>query len=63
MVGLAGWHQRPVAVPMWRVDDIASAVARVGEAGGQATEPESQPYGLMADCTDDHRARFHLGQL
>ena len=47
----------------WQVDDIAAAVARVGEAGGQATERESQTYGLMADCKDEQRERFQLGQL
>ncbi len=63
MVGLSGGHERSVTLPMWRVDDIADAVARVRRAGGEATEPEQQPYGLMAECSDDQGGRFYLGQL
>lgn len=50
-------------VPMWRVDDIVDAVARVRAAGGDSTEPLQRPYGLMAECTDDQGGRFYLGQL
>lgn len=63
MVGLAGGHDTAVTVPMWRVDDIAAAVARVRDAGGTATDPQPQPYGLMSECTDDQGGRFHLGQV
>jgi len=63
MVGLSGGHDRAVTVPMWRVDDIDGAVERVRHAGGEATEPAQQPYGLMAECSDDQGGRFYLGQL
>ena len=48
---------------MYRVDDIAVAVERVRAAGGTATEPERQPYGITSDCVDDQGTRFHLGRL
>jgi predicted enzyme related to lactoylglutathione lyase len=57
LVGSAGW----VGVPMWMVDDVAAAVRRVRELGGDATEPELQPYGLLSQCTDDQGGRFYLG--
>lgn len=63
MTGLHGGHEQPTAVPMYRVDDIAAAVERVRTAGGTATDPERQPYGLMADCVDDQGTPFYLGQL
>jgi predicted enzyme related to lactoylglutathione lyase len=63
MVGLSGGNERSIGVPMWRVDDIAIAVRRVREAGGTATEPSEQPYGITAECVDDQGSRFYLGQL
>ena len=63
MTGLHGGHDRATTVPMYQVDDIAAAVALVRDLGGTATEPERQPYGLSASCTDDQGTRFHLGQL
>jgi predicted enzyme related to lactoylglutathione lyase len=63
MVGFSGGHDRATAVPMWRVDDIATAVAAVRAAGGTATDPQRQPYGITSDCTDDQGSRFYLGQL
>jgi len=48
---------------MWLVEDIAAAVQRVRDAGGTSTEPQRQPYGVMADCTDDQSMHFYLGQL
>lgn len=62
MVGMAGGGAG-VITPMWRVDDIGAAVGRVREAGGTATEPERQSYGLMSECTDDQGTSFWLGQL
>lgn len=62
MTGMHGGTDRPVVVPMYAVDDIGSAVTRVREAGGTATEPAQQPYGLTAECTDDQGSRFYLGQ-
>jgi|GEM_PF-202921 len=63
MVGLSGGHEVATTVPMYRVDDVAGAVAAVRGAGGTATSPQPQPYGITADCTDDQGTRFYLGQL
>ena len=32
-------------------------------AGGTATEPHREPYGVMAECTDDQGTRFSLGEF
>lgn len=50
-------------VPMYRVGDIAVAVERVRGAGGTATDPEPQPYGVSSLCTDDQDTRFDLGEM
>jgi uncharacterized glyoxalase superfamily protein PhnB len=63
MVGLSGGHDAARTVPMYRVGDIAEAVEAVRDAGGTATDPERQPYGVTATCTDDQGTRFYLGQL
>jgi len=63
MVGVHGGHEAATAVPMYRVDDVAEAVARVHAAGGTATDPTRQPYGVTSECTDDQGTRFLLGQL
>lgn len=64
MSGMAGGASRAVTVPMWTVADIDAAVARVAEAGGTVLQqPSRQPYGLMAECTDDQGGRFYLGQF
>ena len=64
MAGVAGGSSSPVTVPMWTVADIDAAVTRVRAAGGTVIqEPTQQPYGLMAECTDDQGGRFHLGQF
>ena len=52
MVGISGGHARATIVPMYRVDDIAAAVSAVRSAGGTATDPEVQPYGITSTCTD-----------
>lgn len=44
------------------VDDIRTAVARVRELGGEASEPEAIPSGWMADCRDDQGLEFSLWQ-
>ena len=61
MTGMHGGNAADVAVPMWKVDDVAAAVERVRAAGGTATEPERQPYGTTAECADDQGVRFYLG--
>ena len=63
MGGLGGGAAEPRTVPMWRVDDIASAVQRVRAAGGTATEPEQQAYGITSECVDDQGSHFYLGML
>jgi len=63
MTGLAGGAPRASAVPMYRVDDVEGAVARVRAAGGTATAVVAMPYGLTSDCTDDQGTPFYLGQL
>ena len=63
MTGMHGGHDVATGVPMYRVDDIEAAVARVRAAGGTATDPERQPYGISAECVDDQGTRFYLGQL
>ena len=32
-------------------------------AAAASTEPYREPYGLMAECTDDQGSRFSLGQF
>jgi predicted enzyme related to lactoylglutathione lyase len=63
MTGLSGGHELTRVVPMYRVDDIGRAVARVRGAGGSATDPEGKPYGVTSECVDDQGTRFYLGQL
>ncbi|HEY2298652.1 MAG TPA: VOC family protein [Jatrophihabitans sp.] len=63
MTGFAGGADEPAIIAMFAVDDIAAAVERVRAAGGTATDPSRQPYGVTSDCTDDQGMRFHLGQL
>jgi len=63
MSGLSGGHPAARVVPMYRVDDIAAAVLRVRELGGQATNPAQQRYGITADCEDGQGTRFYLGQF
>ncbi|MGA2522069.1 MAG: VOC family protein [Acidimicrobiales bacterium] len=62
-VGLRGGQAVSTTIPMYRVDDIDAVVARVRDAGGSATDPERQPYGVTSSCTDDQGTRFFLGHL
>jgi predicted enzyme related to lactoylglutathione lyase len=48
---------------MFRVDDIQAAVERVRAAGGTASEPRHEGYGIRAECADDQGVRFLVGQL
>lgn len=63
MAGLHGGHRRSTVVPMYAVDDIEATVNGVRVAGGTATDPERQPYGLLSSCADDQGTRFYLGEL
>ncbi|MDY6808517.1 MAG: VOC family protein, partial [Actinomycetota bacterium] len=63
-IGIAGGSATSTAVPMWNVADIDTAITRVRAGGGRViTEPDAQPYGVMAFCADDQGAEFYLGQL
>jgi predicted enzyme related to lactoylglutathione lyase len=63
MMGMHGGVDRPAVLPMFGVRDVAAAVAAVRAGGGTSTDPELQPYGTTADCTDDQGVRFYLGQV
>ena len=64
MAGVAGGATPATTVPMWTVEDVDAAVARVREAGGTVIEePSQQPYGKTAQCTDDQGSRFYLGEF
>jgi predicted enzyme related to lactoylglutathione lyase len=62
MIGVSGGHAEVAGVPVWQVTDVAAAVGRVRAAGGTSTEPHAEPYGLVAECTDDQGTRFSLTQ-
>ena len=55
-------EQFPVRL-YFAVDDVAAAVTRVRELGGEAGEPEEGPSGSWAECTDDQGTRFMIGWL
>ena len=63
MTGLHGGQDRAGVEPMYRVDDIHAAVAKVRLAGGRPGDVEQTPYGLSAHCADDQGIAFYLGQL
>jgi predicted enzyme related to lactoylglutathione lyase len=63
MMGISGGHDVATTVPMYRVDDIDAAVRALRDIGGTCGEPEHNPYGVTATCTDDQGTRFYLGQL
>lgn len=53
----------PGVILCYRVDNIAAAVQRVSDAGGQAGAIRQRPYGLESLCTDDQGTPFYLHQL
>jgi predicted enzyme related to lactoylglutathione lyase len=53
----------PGVILCYRVDDIASAVQRVRDAGGQSREIAQRPYGRESLCTDDQDIPFYLHQF
>jgi predicted enzyme related to lactoylglutathione lyase len=63
MTGMMGGAAQATIVPMWRVDDIGAAVERVRAAGGTASEPTNEGYGVAAVCADDQGLEFYLGEL
>jgi predicted enzyme related to lactoylglutathione lyase len=63
MIGISGGHQMATAVPLWQVGDLIAVTGQVRAAGGTASEAHQEPYGLLAECTDDQGTRFSLGQF
>ena len=64
MAGVAGGSDAATTVPMWTVEDIDTAVARVRAAGGTVLdEPSTQSYGKSALCADDQGTPFYLGEF
>ncbi|MGI8758558.1 MAG: hypothetical protein ACR2K0_04560 [Acidimicrobiales bacterium] len=57
-----GGNEEPTVVPMFAVADVV-ATERVRGAGGTASEPESMPYGITSECTDDQGFSFYIGEL
>ncbi len=60
--GLAGGYEHPTLFLCFAVDDIAAALERVRDGGGQTQEPTAQPYGLIASCVDDDGTAFAVYQ-
>lgn len=58
-----GGPARPGAILCYRVNDIAAAVERVRDRGGQAREVAQRPYGLESLCADDQGTPFYLHQF
>jgi uncharacterized protein len=63
MMGMWGGTGRQVITLNYVVADIEAAVRRVRDAGGTATAPTRESYGLSAECTDDQGITFGLSQL
>lgn len=59
-MGVLGGVEAPTLFLCHAVDDVHAAVERVREAGGRSDEPTREPFGLVADCTDDQGMRFAL---
>jgi predicted enzyme related to lactoylglutathione lyase len=53
----------PGVIVCYRIDDIAAAIHRVQDAGGQAREVVQRPYGLESLCVDDQGTPFYLHQF
>jgi predicted enzyme related to lactoylglutathione lyase len=53
----------PGVIVCYRIDDIAAAIHRVRDAGGQAREIAQHPYGLESLCADDQGTPFYLHQF
>lgn len=47
-------------VPVYRVEDVEAAVARVRASGGRAFDPEDQPYGRIASAVDPEGNHFSV---
>jgi predicted enzyme related to lactoylglutathione lyase len=66
-IGMATQPEAGPAIPgvivCYRVDDIAAAVQRVRDAGGEAREVAERSYGLESLCADDQGTPFYLHQF
>ncbi|MGH3776400.1 MAG: VOC family protein [Pseudonocardiaceae bacterium] len=60
--GMHGSADRTGIEPVYQVDDLPAALAAVRDHGGQAGEPQQQPYGRIAECTDNQGIPFQLLQ-
>jgi uncharacterized glyoxalase superfamily protein PhnB len=60
--GMYGGADRPGIEPVYQVDDLTAALTAVRDHGGQAGEPQQQPYGRIAECVDNQGVRFQLLQ-
>lgn len=60
--GLTARREALRPVPFFRVDDIAAAVAKVRELGGESEEPARSDSGLSCDAHDDQGTPFSLWQ-
>jgi len=58
--GLWGGQERSTLFLCFAVDDIEPALGRVEAGGGRAGPPRREPYGVVADCTDDQGTTFAL---
>ncbi|MDQ6784127.1 MAG: VOC family protein [Actinomycetota bacterium] len=63
MIGMHGGAPVATVVPSYLVDDLTEAVARIRTLGGTATEPQAQPYGITATCSDPTGVRYYLHEL
>jgi predicted enzyme related to lactoylglutathione lyase len=59
-MGMAGEVAQATLFLCHAVDDVHAAAERVRAAGGQAAEPKEEPYGLVAECTDNQGMRLAL---
>lgn len=57
-MGLLGGQEHSTLMARFAVDDMHEAARRVRDAGGEAAEPRSEPYGQTVDCTDDQGMAF-----
>jgi uncharacterized glyoxalase superfamily protein PhnB len=61
--GMHGGATHPGITPVYQVDDLTAALAAVRDHGGQAGEPQQQPYGVIADCIDNQGVQFQLSVI
>ncbi|HEX5115875.1 MAG TPA: VOC family protein [Pseudonocardiaceae bacterium] len=59
-MGLLGGEAHGTLFLCHAVDDLDAALDRVRAAGGEAGQPQDEPYGRVADCVDNQGMRFAL---